>query len=253
MELTQEAFDALVHYTLRIELLNGKVLLYPVDAASKHYVSNRLHNYPDSFEEIIRPFPFLWFETVKQRHVIVATDSITRVAICSDLRVHSPKEVRYYDNFGLLGKEPVMEEMETGDGESEIIVFGDDPPQALIYHRGSPPEDGYGNNPLTFTELDEGCLGTLGLELDGECPLRPFMALRDDDGEENFVPTAQIIVMEFDDYLLYQAEDPDALMAEEEEIEDEEDEDDEDWEMEEETPDDEAEEENRKDNNDLPF
>ena len=216
MEFTQQAFDQLVYYTLRIELPNGKVLIYPVDAGNKHYVSNKLWRYADG-REGNPPFPFLWFQTVKNRHVLVATGSISRVSICSDLREHVRKEPRYNDNFNLLGKAPVLEEWESGEGESEIIVFGDDPPQVLIYLKGQPPEDGYSKNPLTYTELEEACLGALHPELEGDCPLRPFFFLTDDDGEENFVATAQIMVMEFDNNLLYEGEDPFAMEEEEEE------------------------------------
>lgn len=203
----------MVHYTLRVELQNGKVLIYPISAAGKHALSNTLWNFSHGHEDN-RPFPFVLFETVKQRYVMIATNCLARLAFCSDLRSHSPKEQRYYDNFNLLGKEPIIEEWEKDNGEAEIRVFGDDPPQALIYHRGLAPEDGYSNNPLTYTQLEEGCLDSLLIELEGDCPLRQFLFLTDDDGEENFVAVEQILVMEFDKNLLYNA---DVELEEEEE------------------------------------
>jgi hypothetical protein len=238
MEISQEQFDALIHYTIRVALQNGKVLIYPVDAVNKHYLSNKLYRYSHGSEDNA-PFPFLWFETVKNRNVLIANDCIARITFCSDLREFSQKEVRYYDNFNLLGKEPVIEEFETGEGESKIIVFGDEPPQALIYHKGQAPDDGYSNNPLTFNDLEEGCLGPFFIELEGDCPLRRFVCLTDEDGEETFVSTSQIIVMEFDQGLQYEAEDPDSETFDGEE------------ETEEDTGNDEEQNSNRQ--NDLPF
>jgi len=40
--MNESEFDKLVVYTLRVELLNGKVLLYRIDTESKNYLIARL-------------------------------------------------------------------------------------------------------------------------------------------------------------------------------------------------------------------
>ncbi len=59
---------------------------------------------------------------------------------------------------------------------------------------------------MLYDSLSEGCLDLFYLELDEEIPLRHFINLIDNDGEETFISLQQIILMEFDSKLLYNNE-----------------------------------------------
>ena len=176
-------FDKGVDHTVRIELLNGKVLLYSIDTENKEYLINKLGRNSDGVYEDDR-LSFLWFETTYSRQVIVNTNSIVRIIFCFD---HS------------------------------LVVVDHDLPQAIIYHKGSAPEGLHQNNPLLYSSLEEGYLGSFNLELDGHRRLRQFINLVDEVGEETFIPLEQIIVMEFDQNLMYAEEE-----INDEEVEDEE-------------------------------
>lgn len=107
---------------------------------------------------------------------------------------------------------------ETVEGDTRLYVLEEEYlPQVIIYHKGKSPEDNYDTNPLLYSSLNEGCLGLFGLELDDEIPLRQFINLIDNDGEETFIPLQQIMVMEFDSNLLFDEETDDAI--EEDDIE----------------------------------
>lgn len=49
---------------------------------------------------------------------------------------------------------------------------------------------------MLYHDLDEGELTGINLELEGDFPLRQFINLTDDEGEEGFIPFDQIIAME---------------------------------------------------------
>lgn len=61
---------------------------------------------------------------------------------------------------------------------------------------GIPTNDGYYTNPMLYHDLDDGELGGMSFELDGDLPLKKFINLTDDEGEEGFIPFDQIIVLE---------------------------------------------------------
>jgi hypothetical protein len=87
--------------------------------------------------------------------------------------------------------------MPTKDGESRLhVIHGEVIPSGIIYHKGIPRNDGYYTNPMLYHELDEGELAGINLELEGEFPLRQFINLTDDEGEEGFIPLNAIIVVE---------------------------------------------------------
>ena len=182
--MNESEFDNNVIYTLRLELSNGKVLLYTIDAENKQYLLNKLRlNSDGSYES--EQLSLLWFETAYSRQVVVNTNFITRIVFGSEAVEVTTGEERYRDNFNVLENEIYLEYL----------------PQAIVYHKGSVSIGQH--NPLLYASLDEGCLTDFDVELDGEQPLRQFINLVDEEGEETFIPTEQIIVMEFDQNLLY--------------------------------------------------
>jgi hypothetical protein len=196
-------FDDLVAYTLRIELLNGRVLIYRIDAENRQYLLNKLQMNAEGAEENEK-IEFLWFETFFNRHVIINVKEVGRITFCFDYLAHIEDAKAYYDNFEVVEKDTSLISKETEEGESRMYVLEEAfLPQAIIYLKGIKSEDNYIPNPQLFYSLDNGCLGIFQLELDGEVPLRQFINFVDDDGEECFIPLNQVMVMEFDGGLFY--------------------------------------------------
>lgn len=204
MELNESEFDEKVVYTLRIELLNGKVIVYPVDTGNKQYLIRKLRAKSDGIDET-DPLHFLWFETSLNRMVIINITSLARITFCFDFAFQLEDPNSYFDNFSIVQKETALEEKETKDGDVRLYVIEDEfLPQAIVYHSGKAPDDLYSDNPSIYSSLDKGCLAGLDIELEGDIPLRQFINVIDDDGEETFIPLKQITVMEFDRTLVYE-------------------------------------------------
>jgi hypothetical protein len=206
-KIAEPDFDKLVDYTLRVELADGKVLIYRIDTDSKNYLINKLRENSDGDKDS-RDIDFLWFETSVNRIVIINVDSIVRTTFCFDHKETSQKSNAYFDNFKLLDKETYLEELQTKEGEVQLHVVEDHfLPQAIIFHKGKAPDDGYDRNPLTYSELNPSCLEGFEMELEGDWPFRQFLALIDNDGEESFIPMKQIIIMELDKDLIFPEDD----------------------------------------------
>src|SRR5262245_30563315 len=125
--MNESQLDENVVYTLRIELLNGRVLLYAVDGENKEYLANNLRlNADGSYEEGSR-LSFLWFETTYNRQVVVNATSIARVVFVSAPFGTEVNQGHYRDNFKVI--------------ENETL------PQAIVYHKGNAPEDNSQKNP----------------------------------------------------------------------------------------------------------
>jgi hypothetical protein len=199
MRISEGGFDRLVDHTLRIELLDGKVLVYTVDIKNKQYLINKLRRNSDGNEEN-QPLKFIWFETCLKRSVIINTDSLVSITFCFD-GGSIDKFHNYVDNFDVVyfEEEPTDDETESKEMPKDEELFL---PQAIVYLKGNKPEDDYNKNPRTYGSLTRGCLPAFNLELEGECPFRQFINLTDDDGEETFIPLEKIIVMEFDTNLM---------------------------------------------------
>lgn len=211
MEMTASQFDELVAYTLRVELLNGKVLIYRIDTENKQYLINKLGTHSEGYEGN-SSLPFLWFETSLKRQVIINAKEIGRITFCFDYLKPDEISNAYYDNFEVVQKDTLLVPKESVEGETRLYVLDEEYlPQAIVYHKGKPPEDNFDKNPLLYDSLDEGCLGLFMLELDGEIPFRQFVNLIDNDGEETFISLQQIILMEFDSNLLYDKEPDEAI------------------------------------------
>lgn len=196
-------FDELVAYTLRIELQNGRILIYRIDAENKEYLLNKLRAKSEG-SEYDDPIQFLWFETFLNRHVIINANELVRITFCYDFLEQIENTNAYYDNFEVVEKDTSLVSQETEEGESRMYVLEEAYlPQAIIYLTTNALEEDYTGNPQLFYSLDNGCLGIFHLELDSELPMRQFLNLIDNDGEECFIPLKQIIVMEFEGNLFY--------------------------------------------------
>lgn len=207
MEINESEFDEKVVYTLRVELLNGKVIVYPVDTEIKQYLIKKLRAKSDGIDET-EPLHFLWFETSLNRMVIININFLARITFCFDFAFQLEDPHSYFDNFNILHKETAIEEKETKDGEVRLYVIEDEfLPQAIIYHTGKAPDDLYDDNPSIYSSLNKGCLAGLSIELEGDIPFRQFINVIDDDGEETFIPLKQITVMEFDRSLIFEEDD----------------------------------------------
>lgn len=206
-EIREEEFDKKVKYTLRVELIHGKVLLYNISTDTKKYLIRRLLDNADGDDnnELIS---FVGFAIYKERYVLINVSEILRITFCFDYLVMLPEPDRYYDNFGIIGEEDQNAEEITQDNVDWKTLSDDDfLPQATIYHKGNSLIPSlYYTNPLSYSSLNEGCLSGLDMELDGELPLRQFINLIDEDGEETFIPLSQIIVMEVESSLIFSFE-----------------------------------------------
>jgi hypothetical protein len=204
-------FNELVAHTLRIELQNGRVLIYRIDDENKQYLLNKLRTNSEGSAQN-RVIDFLWFETFLNRHVIINAHEMFRITFSFDYLEQIENSNAYYDNFEVVERDTSLVSEESEEGESRMYVLEEAYlPQTIIYHKGYTPDEEYSDNPQLFYSLDDGCLGLFHLELDGELPLRQFLNLIDSDGEECFIPLHQIIVMEFDGNLFYTEEQDDGL------------------------------------------
>jgi hypothetical protein len=211
-------YDQILAYTIRVELLNGKVLLFPVDGDNRRRVMQIMGDRSDGMFDG-KALQFIWFESVRNRIVMIKVSHLARITFLFDFGLYEQKPNAYYDNFRQLEKETTLENIKDSEGEIRLHVIDDEYlPQVIIYHKGVAPDDHYNENPLTYASLETGCLAGFDLELDGDVAFRQFINLIDNDGEETFIPLYHIIVMEFAGELLDMVDDG---MDEEEEENDE--------------------------------
>ena len=165
---------------------------YIVDTESKEYLIARLKASSDGDEQT-QKLQLLWFETTHKRQVIINCDSITRVTFCYDPSILVKNPQGYFVNFNVVRAETSLEEMLTESGESRLhVVHEEFIPSGIIYHKGIPTNDGYYTNPMLYHDLDDGELGGIRFELDGDFPLRQFINLTDDEGEEGSFPLIKL-------------------------------------------------------------
>jgi hypothetical protein len=195
--MKESEFDKSVVYTLRIELVNGRVLLYGIDTQSKQELIETLRDHA-GHEENENPLAFILFETSDKRQVLVNIESVVRITFCFDYAETVKNPRKYYDNFGILDSAGVeLEERQPKNGELEMHVVQEEYiPDGIVLHKGPASVDLYFTNPIVYNSLDEEALAGLDIEAEGAFPLRQFINLTDDEGEETFIPMNQIIVLE---------------------------------------------------------
>lgn len=209
MSQLSQTTDQLYKYTVRIELKNGKVLLYTVDSLEKNKLEELLkeHSVGSNFTFHL---DFIYFKINLGRMVLVKNVDIARLIICFDTACFLKNKDQYIDNFNLAedDSDDADETISKVDTNEMITATKLLIPQAIIYHQGNAPSDEVQTNPLSYSSLPDGCLGNSFLdEIDGITKIRQFISLIDDDGENSYIPMWNVSVMEFDMKLLAPVED----------------------------------------------
>ncbi len=203
--------------TIRVELLSGKILIYPVEFPTKQYVINTL-GMNSNGDELIDKIKFIWFQTTFERNIIINVNDVVRITIMDDIKMEGGDKVNYFDNFNILETMTGIKMKNLNEELQALLIDEKDLPAAIIYHRGKViGKENYYKNPIIFEDLDDKCFGTLNAELEQLLPMRQFLNFLDDDGDIVFIPLKQIIVMEFEDRLF---SDEDILFDEDDENED---------------------------------
>src|ERR1019366_6733122 len=116
-------------HTLRIELMNGKVLLYNIDGYRKEELENWLKARTDDLMEFSDDF--LSFYASPDRMAFVRIAAIKLLIFCWDAAVTVPEPSQYHDHFEV-----------TSTFEEELLI-----PAVIILLRQDPV-------PLIFSDLD---------------------------------------------------------------------------------------------------
>lgn len=168
-------------HTLRIELIRGEELLFNVDFETVEEFENFLTHYTDDLNDHSRNF--ISFYAIPDRMVFVRIRSIKRIIFCWDVPQSLEATMIYRDNFGYAS-----------EFEGELLISS-----AIFLIRGC-------KEPLVFDDLDP---EADFLNLSEESFENPhflkggFIALPDEDGEQNYIPVANIEYMEVDRSLIY--------------------------------------------------
>lgn len=191
-------------YTLCVELINGKSLLYSLDENNRSWLLEILSERSVS-SNILEPLDFIWFQSVFDRAVIINVSFIKQINFLFDIRVDPGIENGYYDNFSVLNDETDNKKREPErEGRSMREVEPDDIPAGIVYLKGNDlPDSKLQSDMFVYYDLDRHGLLNLNLELENLFPMREFLHLQDDDGEEVFIPMNQIAVMEFNSDQLF--------------------------------------------------
>ena len=170
----------LVH-TLRIELLNGRVLRYNVDAYRKEEIENWLQARSNDLMEFSNEF--ISFYAVPDRMAFVRIAAIKRLILCWDAAATVSDPWEYQDHFEV-----------TETIEDELLI-----PEIIILLRNDPV-------PLIFTDInpDSHFLGYDEQSLSNDHFLKGgFISLTDEDGEQNYIPVINIDCLEVDRRFIY--------------------------------------------------
>lgn len=161
-------------HTLRIELMNGKVLLYIIDAYRKEELENWLQARTDDLMEFSDDF--LSFYAIPGRMAFVRISAIKRLIFCWDAAVTVPEPSQYHDHFEVTN---------TFEGElliPAVIILLRSDPQALIFSDVDPDD--------VFLGIDEQSFSQDHFLKGG------FISLPDEDGEQNYIPVTNIDCLE---------------------------------------------------------
>lgn len=186
--------EHLLLHTLRIELINGKVLLYNIDAHRKEELEDWLRTRTDDMVEFSDDF--LSFYASPDRMAFVRIAAIRRLIFCWDAAAIIPEPSQYHDHFEVASK-----------FEDELLI-----PSVIILLRSDP-------KPLTFSDIDPDSdfLGIDEESFSNNHFLKGgFISLPDEDGEQNYIPVINIDCLEVDRAFIY----PDDMWEEMERIRD---------------------------------
>ena len=173
--------EHLLLHTLRIELMNGKVLLYNIDAYRKEELENWLQARTDDLMEFSDDF--LSFYAIPGRMAFVRIAAIKRLIFLWDAAVTIPEPSEYHDHFEVTSK-----------FEDELLI-----PAVIILLRSYP-------QPLVFSDVDpdSNFLGISEESFSNSHFLKGgFISLPDEDGEQNYIPVTNIDCLEVDRAFIY--------------------------------------------------
>ena len=173
--------EHLLLHTLRIELMNGKVLAYNIDAYRKEELENWLQARTDDLMESSNPF--VSFYASPDRMAFIRIAAIKRLIFCWDAVVTVPEPWQYHDHFEVISK-----------FEDELLI-----PEVIILLRNDP-------QPLIFSDIDPDniYLGITEESFSNDHFLKGgFISLPDEDGEQNYIPVTNIDCLELGRAFIY--------------------------------------------------
>lgn len=170
----------LVH-TLRIELMNGKVLHYNIPAYQKEELENWLHARKNDLMEFSNEF--VSFYALPERMAFIRITAIKRMIFCWDPVATVADPLQYHDHFEVNSS--IEEELPI----PAVIVLLRSDPEALVFDEISP-------NSL-YLGIDEESFVNEHFLKGG------FISLPDEDGEENYIPVVNIDCLEVARAVIY--------------------------------------------------
>ncbi|MEO6000799.1 MAG: hypothetical protein ABIN89_28380 [Chitinophagaceae bacterium] len=161
-------------HTLRIELMDGKILLYKISADVKEDLEKWL---TVNVSDLIGSHNvFLSFYSVSDRMVFIKIRSIKRIMFCWDVITQLAEVSSYRDNFGV-----------TFEDEEDTII-----PRLIIQLRNN-------SEPLVYEDLDPNS-DFLGIDEQSFQNMHflkgGFLTVKDEDGEQNYIPMINIECIE---------------------------------------------------------
>lgn len=168
-------------HTLRIELLNGKVLFYNIDAYRKEELENWLQERTNDLMEFSNDF--VSFYASPDRIAFIRINAIRRLIFCWDAINTLKDSWEYHDHFEVTTK-----------FEDELLI-----PPVIILLRSD-------TQPLVFSDVDpdNDFLGIDENSFSNDNFLKGgFISLSDEDGEQNYIPVRNIDCLEVSRAFIY--------------------------------------------------
>ncbi len=173
--------EHVLEHTLRIELMNGKVLLYSLDAYRKEELEDWLQPRTNDLMEFSSAF--ISFYARPNRMAFVRISAIKRLIFCWDAAVTVQEPSYYHDHF------EVVEKFEDELLIPDVIILFRQNLVALSFSEFDPDSNFFGINQESFDNnhfLNGG-----------------FISLPDEDGEQNYIPVTNIECLEVARALIY--------------------------------------------------
>ena len=181
MKLNRYVDQTIQIHTLRIELIDEKILLYKISPQVKDELEKCLFNRADDMMEGNNMF--VSFHTEADRFVFVKISCIKKIIFCWDIISAGQEYLIYQDNFDVV----------INDEEDPIIS------ELIIKIRNS-------NEPAVFDNLDPDA-DLLGIDENSFKNIHflkgGFLTVKDEDGDQTFVPIVNIECIEVNRVFVY--------------------------------------------------
>jgi hypothetical protein len=186
-DLRDDTYERSLFYSIRIELLDGFVLHYPISYDTQTWLSTFLINLYEPDKDN-KPVKYFSFETTPNRLVLINLDQITGLAILND----------FEDTLGVYGDhfECLVDDEKVTD---EKLIL----PDAVI-KLAHPFLD---QKIKTYYSLNKEQMTFMPELLQEGIDVPYFLYLVDDDGDDNYIPMHNIQCAEFDNALFSLEED----------------------------------------------